>query len=39
MRLHYEKVEYDEPSKILADIEVIDKEVAKGLEELKEMIM
>lgn len=34
----YEKVEYEEPSKILADIEAIDKEVAKGLQELKDMI-
>lgn len=35
----YEKVEYDEPSKILADIEVIEKEIGLGLEELKDMIV
>jgi len=34
----YEKIEYEEPSKILAEIEAIDKEVALGLVELKEMI-
>ncbi|MBU1668169.1 type I restriction-modification system subunit M [bacterium] len=34
----YEKVKYDEPSKILADIEEIEKEIAIGLDELKEMI-
>ncbi|CAA6821309.1 MAG: Type I restriction-modification system, DNA-methyltransferase subunit M (EC [uncultured Sulfurovum sp.] len=34
----YEKVEYDEPSKILADIEAIEKEIGLGLEELNEMI-
>ena len=34
----YEKVEYDEPSKILADIEEIEKEIGLGLQELKGMI-
>ena len=34
----YEKVEYDEPSKILADIEEIEKEIGLGIRELKGMI-
>lgn len=34
----YEKVEYDEPSKILTDIEEIEKEIGLGLQELKGMI-
>jgi len=34
----YEKVEYDEPSKILADIEEIEKEIGLGLDELNKMI-
>lgn len=34
----YDKIEYEEPSKILADIEAIDKEVAKGIQELKDML-
>lgn len=34
----YEQVEYEAPSKILADLEVLEQDILKGMAALKEML-
>jgi type I restriction enzyme M protein len=34
----YEQVEYEAPSKILADLELLEKDILKGMNELKELL-
>ena len=34
----YEQVEYEAPSKILADLEVLEQDILKGMATLKEML-
>ena len=34
----YEQVEYEAPSKILADLELLEQDILKGMNELKELL-